>query len=454
MSDQQTGFDIPVVRPAIEKRRRGRGGTAGMALGVTILVTTVSIMAYPHIPRWYAGSADVVMRASTVEGGTNWEQSIQAQIDDNAIQTKMDLLQSEPLQEAVIKDHGLVADPEFNPRLRPSLIRAYITDNPRFEAWFPDRPSDESEVLASLKKHLRVTRENKSYLLRVGYTSENAQKAADLTNALVQSFLAQQSDQKKQDHDSILQALRDHVVRLEQRYHTDEENMHKFEESSGLLHVGDKASWQEQLRTLSGQIAEAHRRTSDTSARAALLADLRGSALSNTSEALSSPTLQHLRERYVELTSGTGTGTLPTGLTPALGDKLRQMIDAEAGRLVQAARSESVVALQNELALHQEAAKLDSHLMAWGENERRRDDLRRGVQTDLDELNAAHQRYSQEAVRGDTLLSDIDSVSMSRVPQRAAFPNLIIYAAGTVALLIFLNGLLFLPKLRKTIYGV
>jgi hypothetical protein len=69
------------------------------------------------------------------------------------------------------------------------------------------------------------------------------------------------------------------------------------------------------------------------------------------------------------------------------------------------------------------------------------------------ELNDAHERYFQEAVRGDTLLSDISSVAMSRVPERVSFPNGKLYVLGTFALIIVLNGLMLLPRLRKMIYG-
>lgn len=416
---------------------------------VTLVIVTVSIAAYPFLPRLYAGAADIVVRASTVEGVTSWEQTVQAQIDDNAIQTKIDILKSPYLQQVVAAEHKLLDDPEFNTALRQSWLKRLTAQFPWLTLWFPGVRDPESIVLTNLVSKLSVSREGKSYFIRVGYRSQDPSKAASLTNSLIQHFIGEQLLRKRREHEEMLNALNERATSLEARYYTDEHGEHEFAEATGLLHAGERQSATEQLRALSVSLAEAHRRSVETSGRAAMLAANRGTAIDGTTESLTSPLLQRLRERYVEAASGAGSGsTLPMGLNNTQTTRLRQGIEAEAQRLVLAAQNDAMVAAKAEADLRAEVTRLDVKLTRWEEDERIRKDKHRAVDLDLKLLDDAHQRFSQESARGDTLISGIDSVSMSRVADRPAFPNPLLYIAGTVSLIVAMNGLLLLPRLR------
>jgi uncharacterized protein involved in exopolysaccharide biosynthesis len=205
-----------------------------------------------------------------------------------------------------------------------------------------------------------------------------------------------------------------------------------------------------QLETLSTAVAEAKRRTAESVSRADMLvASQRTGGLESTNEALSSPLLQQLRQRLVELSTGTAGSGGPTGASGAVVAYLRQGIEGEAQHLVKAAQNDATAALQTEVTLRNEIAKLDFRLVQVEESERKQHEMHRVVMTDLDAINGANARYMQEAGRGDVLQPDVEIVSIASTPDRASFPNPLTYAAGTMAIVILLCGMILLPTMTR-----
>jgi uncharacterized protein involved in exopolysaccharide biosynthesis len=444
-------IDTLAARQTPLYRRRSRSRLIWQMVAVSGVIIMGSSAVYPMLPRIYTANADVLLRPTNQEGATTWDQSVRDALDDNAIQTKIDILRTEPLQMAVLKKNDLLADLEFNPSLDAStIVPEWLKKSiPWIEPWWRRHPPRaETLVLSKLLKNLSIKRERKSYVMQIGYQSTDPVKTAKLTNSLVEAFLADQIGRKEQSHDEILSSLNDRVKSLEERYHKDEEAEHQFVVSSGLIHVADKVSMEKQVETLSMAAADAHRRSAETTNRAVMLAGQR-SDLDNTSDALSSPLLQRLRERLVELSSGAGAGNVPSGMSQTVLNSLHQRIELETQHLIKAAQNDASVALQNELSLRNGIQALDAQLVQWEINERHRLDLHRAVQTSLDALNGANQRYMQEAGRGDVLQADIEIVSSAGIPDRPSSPNTILYASGTLALVLLCNGLLLLPTIVR-----
>jgi succinoglycan biosynthesis transport protein ExoP len=389
----------------------------------------------------------VLLRPTNQEGATTWDQSVQDALDDNAIQTKIDILRSDVLQLSVIDRLNLTADPEFNSALRPSRLHE-IAALPWLAPWMPTERDDRTRAKATLLKHLVIKR-GKSYLMTIGYDSANPGKAVAMANALATEFRADQVKRKIQSQEILLASLSDRIKSLEAQYHVNEQAEQDFIESSGLVHRGERMALDRQLASLSTIYAEARNRTIEANSHAEMLTKQRAKGLENTNEALSSPLLQRLRERLVELGSGSVVGMLPLGGSQSnVVSALRQAIEAETLHLVVAAQNSALVAQQNEASLRSEIIQLDLRLMGWEANERHRVDLHRAVLTSLDALHAANERYAQQAGRGDVLQADVEIISFAEVPDRPSFPNPLLYIAGTIALIGLLCGLMLLPRMR------
>jgi uncharacterized protein involved in exopolysaccharide biosynthesis len=431
--------------------RRWKSRLALRMAAVSGIVLAGSIAAYPLLPRIYLSTASIQIRPTSREGATTWDQSVAEALDDNAIQTKVDILSSQPMQQRVIATHNLLTDPEFNPALHPSWLRRQADQLPWLAPWLPGKRSDRTLVENQLAKNLVIKRERKSYLLQVGYQSYDPIKSATLSNSLVDGFLEEQIGRRRDTHQHILAALHNSVEGLEQQYHRDEAAEHDFAISSGLVHIGERDSLQQQLVALSNGLGEARRRSVDTANRAMMLTNMqRSGRLDATSDTLNSPMFQRLHELLVELSTGThGESAVVTGAAPATVAQLRATLAQEEQRLVSAAQNDAAVAAQNEIQLHLELAQIDAKLVGWRTKEWRLDELHRVVQTDLNSIDAANQRYNTEAGRGDALQPDVEIVAPAMVPDRPRFPQPLLYAGGTMALIILINGLMLLPTILR-----
>ena len=442
--------DLEDVRFIHSVRPRQRGRVVWQVIVVSVVVMSASAAAYPFLPRTYLAMASVLVRATDQQGATSWDQSARDALDDNAIQTKLDILQSPPLQDDVIKSQSLNTDPEFNASLRPRRLGNWLAGIAWLAPWFPERHFGMEQVREAVTKALQVRRERKSYIIQFGYQTRDAIKSAAMANRLATAFLRDQLDRKRASHEQVLGALKERIQILEAKYHKDEQAERDFVVSSGLAHVGEHIADQRQLETLGTTLAEAHRREIETARRAQELEGLRASGkLDDTTEALASPLLLHLRERYVDLISGAGSINVPSGANTTVISRLHDDIATETQRLVHAAEEDARLAIQVEVDLGQQLRLLDGRLVLWEASERKRVDLHRAVTTSLAALDLANQRYNTEAGLGDLLLPDIEVITQADVPNRPSFPNTLIYAAGTISILVLLNGLLLLPTLMR-----
>ena len=268
---------------------------------------------------------------------------------------------------------------------------------------------------------------------------------------MVKGFLDEQIGRRRETHQQILAALHASVESLEQQTHRDEQAERDFAISSGLIHIGERESLQQQLASLSSSIAEAHRRVIDATNRAKMLANMqRLGRLDATSDTLNSPMFQRLHELLVELSTGThGTSSVVYGANPTTVAGLRATLVQEEQHLVTAAQNDAAVAVENDIQLVLEIAQIDAKLVAWRTKEWRLNELHRVVQTDLDAIGGANLRYNTEAGRGDALQPDVEIVALAAVPDRPSFPQPLLYAGGTIALIVLLNGLLLLPTILR-----
>jgi polysaccharide biosynthesis transport protein len=431
-------------------RPRARFGLVAPMLAMALVVGGISVAIYPVLPLKYSATAEVLLHPTNQEGGTSWDQSIRDAFDDSAIQTKIDILRSDALQANVVEEHNLLADPEFNRALKPSWLRRMVNSQPWLTPWIPAQRGDLAQVRAKLASHLIVKR-GKSYFMTIGYSSIDPLKATLLANTLAKRFYVDQIKRKAKSQDDLLKSMRDRITTLETIYHQNEQLEQDFVESSGLVHRADKESMERQLATLSTSYAEARRRSVEATSRAdMLLASQRSGGIDSTADALASPLLQRLRQRLVELSTGSGSGVGPTaGASQTVLSFLHQAVDAETQHLVKAAQNEALVAQENEAGIRADLSRLDVKLVLWQANERHRIDLHRAVTVSLDDLHEANQRYERQAGRGDVLQSDMEIVSWAELPDRPSFPDPLLYVAGTVILMICLCGLVVLPRMRS-----
>ncbi len=480
-SAADVGGEMHVANPLVKRRPPPfipQASTPGGALrsvlrryrlrmiAVAVLVITGSALVYPQIPRRYQASAQVVLRPAGQEGTIEFSREARNSLDESAIDSEIEALSSPGLTDEVAKRLHLAEDPEFNPPLRPAGKLAGVKHAAvsALEALGLTTQSDPVQSETSLKaresriirrelsNHLDIKRDRRSYVLRVGFWSSNADKAADLANTLAVAYLRNQLERKRAALSTVTDWLAQRVADLERKHGLSQQAVYAYLTESGLADASIQTSLQQQLTTLSTEVALARSGTVAAQARARSLLELqRGGTLDSAPDVLASPVVQRLRERLVTLNAGVGSisGSGPGGVLQPAVNELRQAIEAEAGRILRGAQAEATAGLVRESQLRAEIARISADLTARQVAERRLDTLRREERTDRSALDEARTRQRTEIGKSDILHPDADILARAEAPLRPAFPNPLLAAFGTLALAVTAALASVLPALLR-----
>lgn len=415
---------------------------------VAALVVAGSAFAYPHLPRRYEAAAQLILRPTGQEGQGDFSREARNALDENGIQSEMEILGSRTLAAEVARRLRLAGDPEFNPALRPEGVAASARRGAAavlaLTGADPDgRPSpsrrlgaEAQEVEQTLIERLSVKRDRRSYVLRVAYWSEDPDKAAELTDALLAAYIEAQIERKRTAQAKVVEWLGQRVADLDRRHARSERAVQDYLVESGLVDASARSSLQQQLATLSAEVALAHSRALDLVGRARSLADLnRSGALENAPDVIASPIVQHLRERIATLSAGGGGAGGGSASAPVSAiNELRQAVGAEAQRILRGAQAEAAAALQREVGLRAEVARIGAELTRRQQAETRLEALRREATADRIALEEAMARHRTEAGRAAVLQPDAEILAGAEPPLRPAYPSRSMAAFGTVAL--------------------
>jgi hypothetical protein len=186
--------------PAMDARNASPFRKAKQFCGGFILVILCAGIAWPLLPRRYESTASVILRPTDVYGRMDSVQSLGHPLDDNAIQSEMDIIGSPTIASAVIAHHNLANDPEVagDPsRLSRRFLEGLYRVAPIMSEWFGDlRQVSDAGLREQLQKHLSVSRDRRSYTVKMGYWSSDPAKAAANVGAPSSTRLGWSSESK------------------------------------------------------------------------------------------------------------------------------------------------------------------------------------------------------------------------------------------------------------------
>ncbi len=181
--------------------------------GCVLLITTLATLTALQLTPRYTASAKVML--DTRRNQTVDIQSVLSGLSSDAatVLSEMEVLSSRTLMDRLVRQLGLIDDPEFNGTLRPpGFVSATL--HPRNwlpEAWLaaisgPDAERDlsPSEKEARIKagvvdaviEKFAISPVRRSYVISLAFTSEDPRMAALATNALADLYIVDQLEAK------------------------------------------------------------------------------------------------------------------------------------------------------------------------------------------------------------------------------------------------------------------
>jgi succinoglycan biosynthesis transport protein ExoP len=446
----------------------------GIVLGVLLLTITVAAALFATATRLYSASAEIqvqkesadALSMDTMMGAEPASDAVESNVN---LQTQAQILQSDSLALQVIKELNLEKSPDFRSHFNPigwvmGLFAPAGTPDP-VNVPLEDAPGRRAHVIKMFEAHLKVTPVSGTRLITIDYLSTNPRTAAAVVNQLVEdltdynfqtrhnatrkasAWLGNQLNElRKQSED--LQAK---VVDLQR-----DSGVFAFGQTDGQGHEQVFTPALDQLQQATTQLEQAQAARIMKGALYQVVKDgdpelisgLAGNGmLSGASAGVtgSLTLLQNLRNEEAgtqaklnELSAKFGPGYPKLAELQSNLDSTQKSIRDEAARV--AARVQNDYTVAQQIEDKDRAVFLDEKSQAESQNDK-------AVQYQIARQEATQSRTLYENLVGrmkeaDVVAgmrsSNITLVDAARVPARPAKPNVLIYAAGSIA-----GGLLF-----------
>ncbi|MVT53316.1 polysaccharide biosynthesis tyrosine autokinase [Bradyrhizobium yuanmingense] len=227
-------------------------------------------------------------------------------IDSATVETQVEILKSENISLAVIRDQHLIDDPEFtggSGGLLGSVIGTVAS-------LFSDgHASSEFELtrkaLERFEKNRTIKRLGLTYVMEIGYTSRDPVKAARIANAIADTYIVDQLEAKYQATRRASVWLQDRIKELRTQASAAQKAVVDFKTANNIVDTGGRLMNEQQLAEVNSQLIMAHAATAEAKARLDRMNDILKQEIpdANVTDALKNDTIVKLRAQYVDMAS-------------------------------------------------------------------------------------------------------------------------------------------------------
>jgi capsular exopolysaccharide synthesis family protein len=283
------------------------------AVAATVLVLAI-VFTLQGTPK-YTATANVMLDTRQ-ERVTTQEQVLSGlPADSSVVDTEVEVLKSRQLAERVVTALKLDQDPEFNSHLaKPSGVGAVVgAAKGLFQraAPTPDRQTPvqaqkkHEQIVDAVLGNLSVKRAGLTYIINVGFESEQPAKAARIANKFAELYLLEQMEAKFDATQQATRWLNSRLDELRGQVLADEAAVQQFKIANNLLSASGTNLTEQEISNYNQTLAQARAQVAEDEARLSTAkAQLaRGSTGEDVGEALSSPVVQKLREQRTQVSA-------------------------------------------------------------------------------------------------------------------------------------------------------
>lgn len=424
---------------------------------LAILAAGATYWALGHVAPLYTADARILIesRESPLTRPRDQSSAPTNEFDESAIQSQVEVLRSREIADAVVDKLDLTSRPELDPARNPSFVRGLM-----IMAGIAKPPTDSSvrqRVMESYFEHLSVYPVQKSRVIGVDFSAPDADLAAEVANAVSESFVALQQDAKRQSAVAATAWLQQEIERLRKRVAEAEQAVADYRKAHSLFDVdqtgnNDNANLStQQLSDINAELARARAARAEAEARADQVESVlqQGGDVDTSPEVLSSPLIQRLRERQVALQAQIA--DLSTTLLPghprlkALQGQIANLdaqIHREVEKVLASLKTAARVAAAREKSLQASLDESKTDVSRTNEQEIDLRALEREAAAQRELLESFLGRYREAAARTDSnyLPADARIISRAVPPREPSFPKKTLMSVAA-AIAVFLIGL-------------
>ena len=249
----------------IQVVRRQKWVIAAVAGVVASLAAVSCFVATPQ----YTASAELLIDTQQARGLEVMPQ-LTGVMDSSGIDTQVQILQSERIAKAVIKELKLVEvkkkEIEANGKSFFSTVAGFVVPFLVSNAPLSDYQIERTQVI-DFGKRLRVKRVGLSYVINIDYTAADAVQAADAANELAEAYIVDQLEAKYQATRRASVWLQDRIAELRDQALAADRAVQDFKAKNNIIDTQRGLISDQQLSELNSQLITARTSVAEAQAR-------------------------------------------------------------------------------------------------------------------------------------------------------------------------------------------
>jgi succinoglycan biosynthesis transport protein ExoP len=389
------------------------------------------------VPRFAATSA-LTLNVGKVKI-VDYEVVSRLPLETSTLRSEIDVIRSRSLNEEVVVKLGMMNDPgvarEAHAWLSPWPYAARgIRD--ALGRWLPgivekDPASDtvpmvtRSQLTDWLIGNLNATNDNRSLTIVVSFMSESPERAAQIANAVAQTYLEDQVLAKTRQTMKASDWLGERVAKIRQELEKSEAAVDDFRRQSGLLPVKGDTIPGQRLADLNAQLSNAHAERTRAELR---LQTARESGPETLPDVIASPMIQALRKDLTQINTQIAENQKYStfyrlNALDAQAAVVRKQMNQEMNRIVAGLISEVQAAHKKEAELTQSFQEKESQLGDAAHSGVRLMQLQREADANRSIYETFLARFKQAAEQESLAVPDARLISQAVPPEDPVSPN-------------------------------
>ena len=327
--------------------------------------------------------------------------------DPWSVDTQVEILQSENVAIAVIKDLHLTEDPEFmSPRegLVPTMKGwLYRLFSPPSSGEPPSEFALTRAAIQRLQSQLSIKRIGLTYVINIGFRANNPRRAAQIANAIAQAYIVDQLEAKYEATRRAGSWMQDRIKELREQASSAERAVVDFKAKNNIVDTGGRGLINEQqLSELNSSLVQARAQIAEARAKLTRIDEILHSGTevpdATVADSLKNDVINKLRSQYLEFSrkeaefsSKFGSSHLAAVNLRTQMREIRKVIIDELSRIAQTYQSDYEIAKAREESLAKSLAQVISESQTTNQAQIELRDLESSAQT----YRALHDNFLQ-----------------------------------------------------------
>lgn len=300
--------------------------------------------------------------------------------DPASVDSQVEILQSENVARAVIKELHLTEDPEFmSPRGDlvsaikgiPSAIMASISSLFASSGGQPSEYDPTQAAIARLHSELTIGRVGLAYVISINFRAPDPKRAAQIANAVADAYIVDQLEAKYQATRRAGVWMQDRMRELREQATSAERAVVGFKTKNNIVDAGGRLMNDQQLAELNSSLVQGRAQTAEAKAKLERIEEVLRMGVevpdATVADTLKNEVINKLRSQYLdfsrreaEFSVKYGSGHLAVVSLRTQMREIRKVIVDELRRIAQTYRSDYEIAKAREESLTKSLAEIVS----------------------------------------------------------------------------------------------